>query len=183
MLITLVLALLAAVTWFASWQPTGPAPAVPTDAESRPLGYYLRDARLVGTDEQGRVSYRLSAERLDEVPNEERLRLEGVSLEYTPADETAWQISAGLGTAPKDRSQLTFAGEVELRSSPTDGSAPVIITTAKLEFWPDTSSAESDEPVTIRVGDWHLAAVGLRTYLKGDTLQLESEVHGTLAPQ
>jgi LPS export ABC transporter protein LptC len=181
--ITLGLALLAAVTWFASLGPTGPAPALTDDEEAVPLGYYLRGARIVGTDEQGRIAYRIRAEQLDEVPDEARLRLEGVNVEYSPADETAWEISAQRASAPKDRSLLTLAGNVAVRSMPTDGSAPVLISTDELRFAPDTSSAESDAPVTLRIGDWQLTGVGLSTHLKGDTLKLESEVHGILTPQ
>jgi LPS export ABC transporter protein LptC len=58
----------------------------------------------------------------------------------------------------------------------------VTIVTDKLLFSPDTSSVESDERVEIRVGDLHLRGTGLRSDLKGGTLKLESEVHGTIAP-
>ena len=178
--ILLGLAFLAAVTWFASLERIGPTSDTVVDADTRPLGYYLRGARIVGTDEQGRVAYRILAQQLDEVPNEERLRLEGVSVEYRPAEETAWDISAASASAPKDRSVLELAGNVELRSSPADGSTPLLITTQQLRFTPDTSSAESDETVTIHVGDWQLVADSLRTHLKGDTLELES-VNGIFA--
>ena len=83
----------------------------------------------------------------------------------------------------KDGSLLDLVGNVEVRNAPTDGSAPQTILTQALRFWPDTSSVESDQPVEIRVGDWQLHAVGLRTDLKGDTLELESQVHGTFAPR
>ena len=42
------------------------------DAE---LGYYLRGARLLGTDESGRAAYRILADRLEEHPDQERLLL------------------------------------------------------------------------------------------------------------
>jgi LPS export ABC transporter protein LptC len=179
--IMLVLAVLAVATGLTSWQrqtaPTAPAVA----SVARPLGYYVRDARIVGTDAQGRVSYRIYAEKLDELPDEQRLRLEGVSLEYRPVDEAAWDISARSANAPKDHSELELEGDVELRSAPADGSAPVVISTQQLRFSPGTSRAETDEPVAVHVGDWRLAAVGLRTDLKDHTLELESQVHGTFS--
>jgi lipopolysaccharide export system protein LptC len=52
--------------------------------------------------------------------------------------------------------------------------------TERLLFSPDTSRAESDEAVQIRVGDWQLAGIGLRLDLKERTLALESVEHGTL---
>ena len=182
-LVMIVLAILAAALWVATWQPPETSLPVEDAGASQALGYYVRGARILGTDEEGRVTYRIMAQQLDEVLDENRLRFEGVSVEYLPADETPWSISAERASAPKDRSEITLAGNVELRSTPTDGSTPVIVATEELRFAPDSSSAESDEAVTIRVGDWQLAGVGLRTYLKGDTLQLESQVHGILASQ
>lgn len=179
--VLVLLATLAVATWLVG---RAPAPAVaPADpGTDQPLGYYLRGARLIGTDEQGRVAYRILAERLDERPDQELLELTGVAVEYLPADETPWRMSAVGASAPKDGSQLELKGNVELESSPTDGSKPIRITTEQLRFSPESSSVESDEAVNIRVGDWQLAAKGLRTHLKGDTLELESDVHGKFAP-
>jgi LPS export ABC transporter protein LptC len=181
--IMIVLAILAAATWVATWQrPAADLPAA-ASADAQPLGYYLRGTRLLGTDDQGHIIYRLDAERIDELPGEARLRLEGVRVAYEPAAETPWGISALTASAPKDGSVLELVGSVEVRSSPVDGSRPVTIATEKLQFRPDTSRVESDELVDIRIGDWRLHGMGLNTDLKGHTLRLESQVHGTFAPQ
>jgi lipopolysaccharide export system protein LptC len=180
--ILIVLAILAAATWVATWGRQDPSPqAEPTD--TRPLGYYARSTRILVTDEQGRVTARVHAERLDELPDQKGVRLEGVDVEYHAPDETLWAISATSASTPKDVSLLELAGDVEIRSAPTDDSKPVTLSMEKVRFWPDTSVVESDSPVTMQVGDWQLYAIGLRTDLKGDTLELESQVHGTFAPQ
>jgi lipopolysaccharide export system protein LptC len=179
----LVLAALAAATSVATWQRQNPDPQADAGTDTRPLGYYARGTRILVTDEQGRVTARVRAERLDELADEGLLRLEGVAVEYVPPDETAWAISATTASAPKDGSLLELAGDVEIRNLPTDGAAQQTILTQALRFWPDTSNVESDQPIELRVGDWHFRAVGLRTDLKGDTLELESQVHGTFAPR
>ncbi|HUQ51248.1 MAG TPA: LPS export ABC transporter periplasmic protein LptC [Gammaproteobacteria bacterium] len=179
--VMLVLAILAAATWVATWPPQNAGLPKERSANEGPLGYYLRGARLFGTDDEGRVTYRVRAERLDEVPDEARLRLEGVAVEYQPPDNTAWAISAATGSVPKDGSLLDLRGNVEIRSTPSDGSNPITINTEQLRFSPESSSAESDERVRVRVGDWHFEAVGLSTHLKGDALELESQVHGTFS--
>ena len=180
--VTLVLAIIAAATWLATWQRQDDGPVVEPPAEAGPLGYYVRGARLSGTDEQGRVTYRVFAERLEELPGDERLKLTGVNVDYSPADETAWALTAATASYARDGSQVDLSGDVELRSAPTDGSKPVTVATENLLFSPDTSSAASSEAVEIRVGDWQLSGVGLSADLKEDTLELESQVHGTLAP-
>jgi LPS export ABC transporter protein LptC len=101
-----------------------------------------------------------------------------VRIEYLPADADRWLISATAGSAPKDGSELVLHGDVSVRSEPRDGGKPVLITAEALTFIPGTSSAESDTPVTISVGDWHIGAGRLRTHLKGDVVELESKVHG-----
>jgi LPS export ABC transporter protein LptC len=181
--VILVLAILAAATWVATWPAQNQGPPADRGGESGPLGYYIRGARLSGTDEQGRVTYRLRAERLDELPADERLRLEGVNVEYQPAESTAWAISAANANALKDGSLLELSGDVEIRSVPSDGSAQQTILTQALRFWPKTSSVESDQPVEFRVGNWQLHGMGFRSDLKGHALRLESQVHGTFASQ
>lgn len=182
--VIIVLAILAAATWLwlATWQPGDELPAVDRVMDAAPAGYFARGARIVGTDEQGRPTYRIFAERLDELPGEDRLKLTGVSLDYEPPDEAAWSLSAATAVYARDGSKLDFAGGVEIRSAPTDSGDPVTITTEQLVLSPDTSSAESVGTVEIRVGELQLRGVGLRADLKGDTLRLESLVHGTLVP-
>jgi LPS export ABC transporter protein LptC len=176
----LVLAILAAATWIATWQGEDSAPPVDRTSESEPLGYYARGARLTLTDEQGRPAYRIFAERLDELPGDDRLQLTGVNVDYQPANATPWTLTAATAKYARDGSHLDLKGQVEVRSSPTDGSRSVEFITEALRFSPDTSEAESDEAVQIRVGDWQLDAIGLRADLKGHTLALESVQHGTL---
>jgi LPS export ABC transporter protein LptC len=180
--VMVVLAILAAATWIATWQRPDVGPLVDRLAEPEPLGYYARGAHLKGWDEQGRLTYRVFAERLEELPGEERLQLIGVNVDYQPADETEWTLMAASAKYARDGSQLDLLGNVEARSMPVDGSHPVTIVTDRLLFSPDTSSVESDEKVEIRVGDLHLHGVGLRSDLKGGTLRLESDVHGTIVP-
>ena len=178
--VMVVLAILAAATWVATWERQDATPPVERVKPTGPLGYYARGARLSGTDEQGRLTYRIFAERLDEVPGEERLQLTGVNVDYQPADETAWTFTAASAQYAWDGSQLDLNGDVEAQSSPTDGSRPLTFATESLVLSPDTSSATSDEAVKIRVGDWQLDGIGLRADLKEHTLALESVEHGRL---
>jgi LPS export ABC transporter protein LptC len=175
-----VLAAFAVATWLYGRVPATAPHAAPVE-NAQPLGYYLRAARMLGTDEQGRIAYRIMADNLEELPDQQLLKLDGVRIEYTPADADRWEISAVAGSAPKDASELSLRGNVTLRSEPRDGGKPIVIAAETLRFVPDSSSAESETPVTIRVGDWHVEAGRLRTHLKGDVMELESNVHGKFA--
>jgi len=177
-ILMLLLGAAAVASWF--YGRTEPV-AAPRRArgDDAPLGYFLRGAQLTGTDANGQVAYRILAERLEE--QSERLLLEGVQVDYRPANEVPWHITAGSGSTPKDGSQLDLGGGVELRSEPADGGMPWQITTESLRFEPRTSIAASDEPTQLRVGDWQLKGNALRAHLKEERLQLESGVHGKFA--
>ena len=177
-----VLAILAAATWVATWERGDEGPPVEQIADAEPLGYYARGARISGTDEQGRVTYRVFAERLDELPGDERLQLTGVNVEYQPSDTAEWTLTAATAKYARDGSTVDLLGNVEVRSKPSNGLRPVRLVTDQLLFSPDTSSAETDESVEIRVGDLQLKGVGFRSDLKGGTLKLESDVYGTFVP-
>jgi lipopolysaccharide export system protein LptC len=177
-----VLAAVALATWLYSRPPAESGLGPRAGGSSAPLGYYVLGARLLGTDAEGRVTYRLSADRLEEMPADDSLTLAGVRVEYAPPDAAPWLIRATAAVSPKDGSSLDLKGGVELRSDPPGETSPTVITTDSLRFSPDTSSAESDGPVSIHVGDWHLDATGFSTHLKADTLRLESDVHGKFGP-
>ncbi len=146
----LILIVLLGAAAAASWWWSRPAPVeAPRSRASgdQDLGYYLRGARMLGTDESGRVAYKIFADRLDERPGEDRLLLERVQIDYHPPDQMPWVITAGSGSATRDRSEIELADGVEIQSQPTDGRAPVHVTTSKLRFLPLTSLAETDQHV------------------------------------
>jgi LPS export ABC transporter protein LptC len=171
----------AAATWYLR-SPTAPAAGDAVARDAGPPGYYLRGARLLGADASGRITYIVSADSAQEIPQEGALELSGVAIEYAPENDVPWEVSAARATAPKGGDHLELMGSVELRSKPSDGAAPTVIVTDRLRFTPDQFSAESAGPVELRLGDSVLNAVGFKADLKEDSVELESEVHGRFAP-
>lgn len=174
-------ALLAAVAGASYYWSRQPAPDLSrrhTGDEAALPGYYLLGARLTGTDAAGRVAYRVHADSLEEQGTAEGLALNGVRVEYTPADDVAWVIEAARGSGPRDGSHLDLQGGVQARNQPADGREPTVITTTDIRFEPGASLLVTDAPIEIRAGGWQVAATGLRAHLKDDRLELESKVHG-----
>jgi LPS export ABC transporter protein LptC len=176
----LLLGAAAVASWFYGL-PDATPPARRGSRDDAPLGYYMRGAQLLRTDEDGHVAYRILADRLEEQPGQERLLMERVQIEYQPANEAPWVITAGAGSAPKDASLLDLTGGVEVRSEPTDGSKSYHVKNDSLRFELDESSVTSDALTEIRVGDFQLVGKGLRATLKDERLTLESEIHGKFA--
>ena len=92
----IAIALLAAIV--ASWlliERRGARQAAP--AANVESGYYLREATIEGLDETGARIYTLRAARIVEQPDNERILLEDVSLEYALDDGPPWQLDAAGG--------------------------------------------------------------------------------------
>jgi LPS export ABC transporter protein LptC len=150
--------------------------------DTSPLGYYLTDAALLGTDEDGRVLYRVWAGRAEERPDEDRLVLSDVRVEYQPALDVPWKLRAGSGEARTSESYLDLSGSVELAREPQDGGERTVVRTRRMRLEPETFVASTAEAVSVIFGDKRLDAVGMRVDLKDDLLELESDVHGEFFP-
>lgn len=147
-----------------------------------PPGYYLIDARLLGTNEAGQVVYQISAGRLEERADESGLLLSDVRVDYRPAFEIPWRLTATRGEAPRDQSYLELRGAVRLVSEPENGGTGTMIETQRLTLQPERFVASTDESVSVLMGRTELKATGMKAYLKEDRLELESNVHGQFRP-
>jgi LPS export ABC transporter protein LptC len=178
---SLAIALLSAAalaSWYWSRQP--PVSTLRRTSAGETAGYYLRGARMIGTDENGDIRYRIHADRLAEQQDTELLEMQGVRIEYLSPARGAWSISADRATSPKDRSVVDLEGSVAIDSRPERGSA-LSIKTTKLRFEPATAMVQTAAPVNVELGALRVAANGLRAHLNDDKLELESGVHGKLA--
>ena len=105
---------------------------------AQPLGYYLRAARMLGTDEQGRRRYTGSWPTASKsCRSEQRLKLDGVRIEYLPADaDTVGHLrDRGHRAEGRLRARARTATS-SLRSEPPDGGKAVVIAAETLRFFP-----------------------------------------------
>ena len=149
---------------------------------SGPLGYYLSEARIMGTGENGQPLYRIQAGSAEEHPDEGRLVLNDVTVEYQPEHNVPWVLKATRGEIPADESYLDLIGSVELTTSSEEGLDPTIVRTTQLRLEPLNFAASTNASISIFIGTQRLDAVGMRVDLKTDNLALESNVHGQFLP-
>jgi LPS export ABC transporter protein LptC len=170
--------LLAGAAGASYWwsRPPPPGPDAPAGGGAELPGYYVYGARITATDEQGRVALQINAETLRELPDEQ-FALKGVHIDYTPADDTPWSMNAGSAIAPKDQSRFDLEGDVDMRSAPTDGSRPMQILAAAIQFEPHESRVTSKGSVEVRVGDGRFTGTGFHAVLNAKQWGLESDVH------
>ena len=143
-----------------------------------PLGYYLRDAAIKVMDENGSVLYEISAQAIEERPDQNETVLSGVFVRYSPTTDVPWEVSADSGVIPSDERFIELSGDVELSSIPDDRNERAIIRAPRLRFAPDDFLATTDTTVSLVLGEERLDAVGMSADLQDDLLKLESSVHG-----
>jgi len=146
------------------------------------LGYYLHDAQIAVIDSGGSVLYEIIAESVEERPDENRALLRRVAVQYNPAAEVPWLIRAEAGEIPNEQRYIDLTGGVELRSMPGSSRQATIIESENLRLTPDEYLATTDAAVSVLFGEERLDAVGMNVDLKGDYLELNSNVHGQFTP-
>ena len=176
-----LLVCIALWSWLWSRQDTEEPPRG-APSRSGPLGYYLSDAQILGTDENGRPLYRILAGSAEERPDENRLMLSDVTVEYQPQNDIPWVVRASRGEVPFDAPYLDLSGDVELATGRRENADPTLIRTSQLRFEPASFVAETGAPVSVFIADRRLDAIGMRADLKADHLALESNVHGQFRP-
>jgi lipopolysaccharide export system protein LptC len=175
--ISILLMAAVAATWY--FGRIGTTATGPTEATvSPPLGYYLKGATLLGTNDQGRVFFRLEAESVTEDGERAALDLDSVRVEYHDNEDVSWQVSAARASAAQDQGYLELSGDVRLTNRVDAGTPATLIETEHLLLDPEAYLASTGEQVAVSIGDHRLAATGMKAYLKDDRLELESRVHG-----
>lgn len=144
-------------------------------------GYYVREAVLEGTGDDGRVLYRVLAADARQLAAGGVIRLADVRVNYLPAAAVPWELTATQGQMPPDRTIIELSGEV-VATARQPGAAPLTIHTDYLELDPDAYVARTDRGVRVERARDTLRARGMRAYLKEDRLVFETSVQGRFLP-
>ncbi len=144
-------------------------------------GYYLVQAELIGTGDDGHVLYHLRTRRAEKELDTGGLDLDQVQLRYDLAERIPWTLRADTGRMDSEGDMLQLHGNV-VAVTDEDGNPPTTIRTDYLEIDPDSLVAQTTHVVHIEYAGSKVAATGMRAYLREDRLQLLSKVHGTFVP-
>ncbi|HSD70001.1 MAG TPA: LPS export ABC transporter periplasmic protein LptC [Woeseiaceae bacterium] len=150
-------------------------------ADTNHDGFYLRAARVLGTDDNGALLYRIEAEYAEQrSPSEIEFR--NVNIHYASPSNVPWKLVADHASIGEDREQVTLTGNVMAVSNEGFSGDVTEIRTQYLELQPDTYTARTDDRVQIRIGTRSLTATGMLALLQENRLRLESNVSGKFVP-
>jgi len=179
-IVYVLLVLAAAGSWYLAREHSDDTE---TQAGAAPIerGFYLRNARIFGTGENGELVYRIEAERAEQV-QDERIDLSNVTLLYAPDGAVPWTVDADSASIRNDERRVLLRGHVRALNQGDENAPDTEIRTDYLELDPDSYTAETDERVQIRIGERSLTATGMLASLDTNRLELKSNVSGKFFP-
>jgi lipopolysaccharide export system protein LptC len=180
---TVLFSLLLAAA-FGSWylsQTLTRRPVERTATDARHDGFYLRTARVFGTDDHGDLLYRIDAEYAEQRSPSE-IEFQNVRILYASPANVPWTLVADRASIGDDQKQVTLTGNVMAVSNEGFSGDVTEIRTQFLEFEPDTFIARTEDRVQIRMGSRSLTATGMLALLQENQLRLKSNVSGKFVP-
>lgn len=146
------------------------------------IGYYMTDAELLVTGEDGQTRYRVRTNSATQDKKAGTIELDKVYVEYDPLSSVPWELRANTGHIPPDRNIIELEGDVVAQTR-DERDVPITIRTEFLELDTETYIAETEHRVAIDYATNRVFATGMRAYFKEDRLQLLADVNGNFKPQ
>lgn len=181
---TLVFIIVLSLAVIGSWylaQTNESEETTTTAYESKHRGYYLKQARILGTAEDGSMLYEIEAEHAEQT-EERRIDFTDVRVRYSPESDVPWIVSADAATLMEGSPQIALRGHVVALNRGDSESQETEIRTEYLELDPERYIAETDQRVQVRIGARSLTATGMLASLNDNHFELKANVRGKIAP-
>jgi lipopolysaccharide export system protein LptC len=185
-ILTLVLLAAVLVSGWSVW--THRAAEPPGGPASGRSDYQLYDFQLVVLDDQGDESFTLRAPQLARQPGDETLELESPLFLFPGKDAPAgdasgerWEVRSRRGWVSADGDEVRLLGDVRALG-PASGGARTMLETERLNVFPQTDLASSDQRVTIVNANSVIRGQGLRVNLATKHYALLSDVESRYVP-
>jgi LPS export ABC transporter protein LptC len=144
-------------------------------------GYYLSDAIVTQSKEDGSPGITLVAKRIEQQQREEDITLIDVNVDYLQTPEQRWILTAKRAVVPRNSKIVQFTGDVELR--PKQSTTKTYLHTQALTVDTEKNRAYSnDSPVEVRMGAYLLTAQRIDVDLRSEQVRLRA-VNGRSTPE
>ncbi len=187
--ISLAALLAALVIGYGALVERSPAPTT-NDAQAEQPGYYLQDAIVTQTQQDGSISLRLVANRIEQQRRDDSIALDTVRVNYYQSNSESksgqspqreWLLNARRGFVPANFRVVQLFGDVVLR--PADAQPEAFLRVDALAVDTQTNVAYNlASPVRVRFGSHEMVVKNFRADLDSENIRLES-VHGRFDPQ
>lgn len=141
------------------------------------IDFYVVGARTVQYQDDGKLHYRMTADKLEHVKSTDITLIDMPRLDLYRGTELPWKVTS-------QRAEVSPGGvEVELiddvRIARTDAkNRPTIITSSRMTVIPDKEYAQTEQAVRIVAANGVTTAQGMKAYLNDGRMILQSNVRG-----
>jgi len=183
--IALTAALAAIVIGYGAFVDNDSTPTMSNELPEQP-GYYLKDAVILRTREDGSPGIELIAQeiqqKLSRTEGGEAIIMDSVRVNYFGTTDWQWELTAQGGEVPPNSRLVHLNGNVELRSL-LSTSPSTYLRTDELSIDMDKNVAYTTRsPVQLRFGPHSMVVKKLRADLNREKLRLEM-VNGKFDPE
>jgi LPS export ABC transporter protein LptC len=140
---------------FGTWMlARDPEPVAATRAQTAPPpgGFFLVDAELYGTGDNGRIQFTVKAKHVEQDEHGGQLRFEEISVTHESEANVNWRFSAAHGTASEALTGLRLTDDVQVIYSGEDDGELRIFETDWLVFDAENSRVYTEAAVEVRKG-------------------------------
>ena len=147
------------------------------NANDNVIDFYVVGARTVQFQDDGKLHYRMTADKLEHIKSTDITLIDAPKLELYRGTELPWEVTS-------QRAEVSPGGvEVELiddvRIARTDAkNRPTIITSSRMTVIPDKEYAQTEQAVRIVAANGVTTAQGMKAYLNDGRMLLLSNVRG-----
>lgn len=180
MVVFALLFVAALASWYVA-RVNGITDDVQTGVDPAHRGFYLKNARILGTGPNGDLLYEIRAEHAEE-QLDGQIVFTDVRFDYSPETDVPWTVDADSATILPSQPRVQLRGHVRAVSAQGFADSDTEIRTQYLELDPERYIAETDERVQIRIGARSLTATGMLASLDDNRLELKSNVSGKFVP-
>lgn len=141
------------------------------------IDFYVENARTVQFQPDGKLHYKLTAERVEHLRSSDITLLNQPDLLLYRGGTYPWHVQSSRGEVSPGGAQVDLIDAVRVARTDAKG-RPTLLTTSRLSVFPEREYAETAQPVRIEAANGITTATGMQAYLNESRMLLKSNVRG-----
>lgn len=144
--------------------------------------YTLDNFTLHAFAQDGKLAFTMTSPHLERREGNDSLYVNAPEYFFVAGDGSTWDGTSQYAWISSDNNLVKLIGRVDMRRPPTAKAPEAEIHTADATVWTQDKRMVSDAPSVIQEPGSILRGVGMKADFDTRSLELLSDVHGTLAP-
>jgi lipopolysaccharide export system protein LptC len=141
------------------------------------IDFYVIGARTVQFQDDGKLHYRMTANKLEHVKSSDITLLSQPRLNLYRGSELPWKVTSQRAEVSPGGVEVELIDKVRIARTDAKG-RPTIITSSRMTVIPDKEYAQTQQAVRIVAANGVTTAQGMKAYLNDGRMLLQSNVRG-----